>query len=143
VELHRDYPSLPVLILSQYPAEQIAVRAIRSGASGYLNKESAPELLVAAVRRLRQGRRFLTDATADLLAESVESGSGLPHESLSSREFDVLRLIASGKTVSAIAAELHLSVKTISTYRGRILEKMNLKTNAEITYYAIRNGLVD
>jgi two-component system, NarL family, invasion response regulator UvrY len=143
LELKREYPSLPILILSQYPAEQIAVRAIRSGASGYLNKESAPEQLVAAVHRLRQGKRYLTDTTADLLAESVEAGSGLPHETLSAREFDVLRLIASGKTVSLIAAELNLSVKTISTYRARILEKMNLSTNAELTYYGIRNGLVE
>jgi two-component system, NarL family, invasion response regulator UvrY len=142
-ELRRDYPAMPILILSQYPVEQIAVRAIRSGASGYLNKESAPDQLVAAVRRLREGRRYLTDATAELLAESVEGRAGLPHESLSAREFDVLRLIASGKTVSSIATDLALSVKTISTYRTRILEKLQLKTSAELTHYAIRNGLVE
>jgi DNA-binding NarL/FixJ family response regulator len=141
-DLRRDYPALPILILSQYPEEQIAVRAIRSGASGYLNKESAPDQLVAAVRKLREGRRYLTDATAELLAETVEGRSALPHESLSGREFDVMRSIASGKTVSAIAAEMNLSVKTVSTYRVRVLEKMGLANNSELTHYAVRNGLV-
>jgi DNA-binding NarL/FixJ family response regulator len=142
-ELRRDYPDLPILILSQYPAEQIAVRAIRSGASGYLNKESAPEQLVAAVRRLREGRRYLTDATAELLAESVEGRSTKPHEGLSAREFDVFRRIASGKTVSIIAAEMNLSVKTVSTYRVRVLDKMGMANNAELTHYAARNNIVD
>jgi two-component system, NarL family, invasion response regulator UvrY len=141
-DLRRDYPSLPILILSQYPEEQIAVRAIRSGASGYLNKESAPDQLVAAVRKLREGRRYLTDATAELLAEMVEGRSAAPHESLSGREFDVFRAIASGKTVSAIAVELNLSVKTVSTYRVRVLEKMGLANNSELTHYAVKNGLV-
>lgn len=140
--IHRDYPKLPILILSQYPAEQIAVRAIKAGAAGYLNKESAPEQLVAAVVSLSQGRRYLTDHVAELLATSVKSGSVLPHETLSNRELDVMRLIASGKTVSEIAEALNLSVKTISTYRTRILQKMSLATNAALTSYAVRHGLV-
>ncbi len=142
-ELRRDFPNMPILILSQYPAEQIAVRAIRSGASGYLNKESAPDQLVAAVRKVREGRRYLTEATAELLAESVEGRAVKPHESLSGREFDVFRRIASGKTVSMIAADMNLSVKTVSTYRVRVLEKMGMANNAELTHYAARNGIVD
>lgn len=141
-DLRLSHPALPVLILSQYPEEQIAVRAIRLGAAGYLNKESAPDQLVDAVRRIQQGRKFLTPSLAELLALSIESGGRKPHEALSEREFQVLLMIASGKTVSDIAAELVLSVKTVSTYRARILEKMSLKNNAELTRYAILNGLV-
>lgn len=141
-ELRQLYPKLPVLILSQYPEEQIAVRAIRSGAAGYLNKESAPEQLVEAVRRVNQGRKFLTATLAELLAVIVEGGSAEPHQTLSAREYQVFLMIASGRTVSDIAEELSLSVKTVSTYRTRILEKMNLKNNAELTRYAIQNKLV-
>ena len=142
-DLKQLYPKLPVLILSQYPEDQMAVRAIRSGASGYLTKDSAPEQLVEAVRRLHAGRKYLTAQTAELLADSVESGQDKPHESLSDREFDVLRRIATGQSVSDIAAELNLSVKTVSTYRTRILEKMNMRSNADLTRYAIQNQLVD
>lgn len=142
-DLRKSHPALPVLILSQYPEEQIAVRAIRLGAAGYLNKESAPEQLVDAVRRVHQGRKFLTPSLAELLALSIEGGGRKAHEALSEREFQVLLLIASGKTVSDIAVELALSVKTVSTYRARILEKMGLKNNAELTRYAILNGLVN
>ncbi len=141
-DLRLQYAKLPVLILSQYPEEQIAVRAIRAGAAGYLNKESAPDQLVDAVRRVHQGRKFLTANLAELLAITIEGGAGEPHESLSEREYQVLQMIASGKAVSDIAAELHLSVKTVSTYRTRVLEKMNLKNNAELTRYAIQNKLV-
>jgi two-component system, NarL family, invasion response regulator UvrY len=141
-ELRQSYPKLPVLILSQYPEEQIAVRAIRAGAAGYLNKESAPEQLVDAVRRVHQGRRFLTETLAELLAVSIEGGTAEPHQALSDREYQVFRMIASGKTVSDIAGEISLSVKTVSTYRTRILEKMNLKNNSELTRYAIQNKLV-
>ncbi len=139
----REYPKLAVLILSQYPAEQIAVRAVRTGAAGYLTKESAPEQLVAAIRALSQGRKYLTDEVAELLASTVRGGPELPHETLSNREFEVLRLIASGKTASEIAELLNVSVKTISTYRARILEKMDFRTNAALTSYAVRHGLVD
>jgi two-component system, NarL family, invasion response regulator UvrY len=141
-DLRHSFPKLPVLILSQYPEEQIAVRALRSGASGYLNKESAPEQLVDAVRRVHQGRKFLTPNLAELLAVSIEGNAQEPHQSLSDREYQVLQMIASGKTVSDIAEVLSLSVKTVSTYRTRILEKMNLKNNAELTRYAIENKLV-
>lgn len=141
-DLRQSHPKLPVLILSQYPEEQMAVRAIRSGAAGYLNKESAPEQLVDAVRRVFQGRKFLTPNLAELLAVTIEGGSAEPHQALSDREYQVLQLIAMGRTVSDIAGELNLSVKTVSTYRTRILEKMNLKNNAELTRYAIENKLV-
>lgn len=141
-DLRQFYPKLPVLILSQYPEEQIAVRAIRSGAAGYLNKESAPDQLVDAVRRVHAGRKFLTPSLAELLAVTLEGGSADPHQTLSTREYQVFQMIASGKTVSIIAGELNLSVKTVSTYRTRILEKMNLKNNSELTRYALQNNLV-
>ena len=141
-EIRRDY-SIPILILSQYPAEQIAVRAIRAGAAGYLNKESAPEQLVEAVQRLNQGRKFIPEDLVDLLADAVEGRAGQSHQALSAREFEVFIRIAKGEGVSAIAEALHLSVKTVSTYRTRILEKLSLKTNAEISLYAIRQGLFE
>jgi DNA-binding NarL/FixJ family response regulator len=141
-DLRQFYPKLPVLILSQYPEEQIAVRAIRSGAAGYLNKESAPDQLVDAVRRVHAGRKFLTPSLAELLAVTLEGGSADPHQTLSTREYQVFQMIASGKTVSIIAGELNLSVKTVSTYRTRILEKMYLKNNSELTRYALQNNLV-
>jgi len=141
-DLRQLHPKLPTLILSQYPEEQIAVRAIRAGAAGYLNKESAPDQLVDAVRRIHQGRKFLTPNLAELLAVTVEGRATEPHQALSAREYQVLQMIASGKTVSDIAAELNLSVKTVSTYRTRILEKMNLRNNAELTRYALQNNLV-
>lgn len=140
-QLRKEYPKLPVLILSQYPEEQIAVRAIRAGASGYLNKESAPDELVEAVMRLFRGRKFLTSNVAELLAITVEGGQGKPHEGLSTREFQVFRMLAAGQTVSEIADQLSLSVKTISTYRARILEKMNLKNNGDLTRYSILNEI--
>jgi two-component system, NarL family, invasion response regulator UvrY len=139
--LRQSHPKLPVLILSQYPEEQIAVRAIRAGAAGYLNKESAPDQLVDALRRVHQGRKFLTPSLAELLAVTIEGGRAEPHQLLSDREYQVLQMIASGKTVSDIAGELCLSVKTVSTYRTRILEKMNLRNNAELTRYALENKL--
>jgi two-component system, NarL family, invasion response regulator UvrY len=142
-ELKQLYPRMPVLILSQYPEDQMAVRAIRSGAAGYLTKDSAPEQLVEAVRRVHGGRKYLTAQTAELLAESVESGQEKPHESLSDREFDVFRRLAGGQSVSDIAADLNLSVKTVSTYRARVLEKMAMRSNADITRYAIQNQLIE
>jgi two-component system, NarL family, invasion response regulator UvrY len=141
-ELKQLYPKMPVLILSQYPEDQMAVRAIRSGAAGYLTKDSAPEQLVEAVRRVHTGRKYLTAQTAELLADSVESGQEHPHEQLSDREFDVFRRLATGQSVSDIAADLNLSVKTVSTYRARVLEKMNMRSNADITRYAIQKQLI-
>jgi len=142
-ELKQLYPKMPVLILSQYPEDQMAVRAIRAGASGYLTKDSAPEQLVEAVRRVHAGRKYLTAQTAELLADSVESGQERPHETLSDREFDVFRRLAGGQSVSDIAADLNLSVKTVSTYRARVLEKMNMRSNADITRYAIQNQIIE
>jgi len=142
-ELKRQHPKLPVLILTVYSEEQYAVRAIRAGASGFLTKESAPGQLVAAVRKVAAGGRFITPELAERLASSLAGDAeALPHEALSDREFQVLCMIASGKTVSQIGHELSLSVKTISTHRTRILAKMNMKSNSELTHYAIKNGLV-
>jgi DNA-binding NarL/FixJ family response regulator len=145
LQIKRLRPELPVLILSSHPEDQFAVRMLQAGASGYLNKETAPEELVVAVRRVLQGRKYVSENLAEQLAAALDSGTPgrPPHEALSHREFQVLRLIGAGKTVSEIATALHLSVKTVSTYRARILEKMNMKTNAELTVYVVRNGLVD
>jgi two-component system invasion response regulator UvrY len=143
-QIRQEKPDLPVLILSMYPEDQYAIRLIRAGASGYLTKESAPEQLVAAIRTVSQGKKYISPSVAELLALEIGSKSDRPpHEQLSNREDQIFRLIASGKTVSQIAEELKLSVKTASTYRTRILEKMHMKTNAELTHYAIRNGLID
>ncbi|GAB5520500.1 MAG: response regulator transcription factor [Rhodothermales bacterium] len=138
-----EYPDLPILVLSVYPENQYAVRVLRAGASGYLNKDSAPELLVKAIRRVAQGRRYVSPAVAEELLEQLDADvQGPLHKRLSDREFQVLQMIASGKTVTEIADILALSVKTVSTYRSRVLDKMNLKNNAELTHYAIKNELV-
>jgi two-component system invasion response regulator UvrY len=132
----------PVLILSMHPEDQYAVRVLKAGASGYLTKDSASEELVTAIRRIISGRKYITLSLAEKLANDLEIDTDKPiHELISDREFQVLNLIASGKTVSEIAVELSLSVTTISTYRSRILEKMNMKTNAELTHYAIQKGI--
>ncbi len=138
-----EYPDLPILMLSVYPENQFAVRTLRAGASGYLNKDSAPEQLVSAIRRVSQNKRYVSPAVAEELLFHLDSDNEGPlHELLSDREFQVMRLIASGNTVSEIAETLSLSVKTISTYRSRVLEKMNMKSNAELTHYAIKNDLI-
>ncbi|HAM53575.1 MAG TPA: DNA-binding response regulator [Nitrospiraceae bacterium] len=143
-ELKCERPKLPVLILSMYPEEQYAVRVLRAGASGYMTKESAPDDLVGAIRRVAHGKKYISPFLADRLATSLAIDTDKPlHESLSDREYQVMCLIASGKTVSDIAAKLSLSVKTISTYRTRILEKMGKKNNAELTHYAIQNRLIE
>ncbi len=132
----------PVLILSMHPEDQYAVRVLKAGASGYLTKDSASDELVTAVKRIISGRKYITLSLAEKLANDLETDIDKPiHELISDREFQVLSLIASGKTVSEIAVELSLSVPTISTYRSRLLEKMNMKTNAELTHYAIQQGL--
>jgi two-component system, NarL family, invasion response regulator UvrY len=136
-------PRLPVLVLSIHPAEQFAVRVLKAGAAGYLTKDSAPDELVAAVRAAVAGGRNITPAVAVRLAASLgRSADTQPHELLSDREFQVLRLIGAGRTASEIARDLSLSVKTVSTYRRRLLEKMGLRTNAELTAYGARQGLV-
>ena len=138
-----EYPDLPVLMLSVYPESQFAVRALRAGASGYLNKDSAPEQLVEAIRRVADKKRYVSPAVAEELLLHLDADSEGPlHALLSDREFQVMRLIAAGSSVSDIAENLSLSVKTISTYRSRVLEKMNMKSNAELTHYAIKNDLV-
>ena len=142
-EIRRIYPDLPVLILSVFPEELFAVRAIRSGASGYLTKSDAPAELVKAIRCIVGGRKYVSAITAEALANVVRSGTNkISHELLSDREFQVMRRIAAGKTVSEIASEIGLSVKTVSTYRARALEKLNMRTNSQFTEYAIRSGLV-
>ena len=138
-----EAPSIPVLVLSIHPEELYAIRVLKAGASGYLTKESAPEELVKAVRWVMLGKKYITPSLAEKMASNLDSDfSKLPHELLSDRELDVLKLIASGKTVSEIAVVLSLSVNTISTYRSRVLEKMNLKSNSELTFYAISNNLL-
>ena len=142
-ELKGRKPHLPVMILSIYPEEQYAVRAFRDGASGYLTKASTPKELISAIRKVSQGGRYVTEALAEKLTYFLHGDADkVPHEKLSDREYQVMLLIASGKTVTQIADELCLSVKTISTYRRHILEKMQFTTNAEITMYAIQNKLL-
>lgn len=143
-ELKRSKPGLPVLMLSMHPEDQYAVRAIKTGASGYLTKDQAPEEIARAVRRILNGGRYVSPALAEKLAFALGPDAERPlHEALSDREFEVFRSIASGRAVSEVARELHLSVKTVSTYRTRVLEKMGLETNADLTLYAVRNGLID
>lgn len=137
-------PRLPVLMLSLYPEKEFAMRAIRAGASGYLTKQSAPSELLTAVRRVLQGGRYITEALAEQMAEAIGSGAGgSSHARLSDREMEVLRLLGKGKAVSVIAEELSLSVKTISTYRARILEKLSCQTTAELIRYAVDAKLVE
>ena len=137
-------PDLPVLILSMHPEEQFAMRALTAGAAGYLTKKSASRELIAAIRKVADGRKYVSPEFADkILMELDKDAEKPPYKRLSNREFEVMRRIASGETISEIAEGLNLSVQTISTYRSRILDKMNLKTSAELTYYAIKNGLVE
>ncbi len=142
-ELKETKPKQPVLILSVHAPEQYAVRTLKAGAAGYLTKESAPDELVKAVQHILSGRKYITSEIAELLVDvnSNDDSNKKLHEILSDREFEVLKLIASGKTVSQVAEILSLSIHTISTYRSRILEKMRMSTNAEITKYAITNQL--
>ncbi len=143
-ELRKQRPRVPVLILTSHPEEQYAVRVLKAGAGGYMTKESAPEHLIEGIRKVTGGGRYVSPRLAELLAASLGTdGERPPHESLSDREYRVLCLIGSGKTVGEIAGALSLSVKTVSTYRARLLEKMCMKTNAELTHYALKNGLVD
>ncbi len=143
-DLHRLRPKLPVLLLSMHPEGQYARRALKSGAAGYLTKESVPEELKEAVRRVRAGGRYVSAALAEKLAFDLRREADTPvHELLSDREFQVLRMIASGRTVKQIADEIALSVKTVSTYRARILLKTGMKTTAELIRYALQSQLVD
>jgi two-component system, NarL family, invasion response regulator UvrY len=138
-----ERPEVPVLVLSMYPEDQYALRVLKGGADGYLTKETAPDLLVGAIRKVAKGGKFITQAVAERLAGQFgQKRAESLHESLSNREFEILRLIASGKSLTAIANEIRLSVKTVSTYRSRIMTKTGLHNNAELTHYAIKNGLV-
>lgn len=143
-ELKQVCPHLPVLMLSMHPEDQVAIRTLKMGASGYLTKESAPEELVKAIRKVGSGGRYISPTLAERLASDLAIGTDRPlHEYLSSREYQVLCLVGSGHSVNDIAAQLNLSVKTISTYRTRILEKLQFKRTADLIAYAIRNRLVD
>ncbi len=143
-ELKSQLPKLAVLVLSIHPEEQYAVQALKAGAAGYLTKKSAPEELVSALRKVSAGGKYVSPFLAEKLALALENGMDRPpHETLSAREYEVMRKIASGKTVTEISRELFLSPKTISTYRTRILEKMRMKNNTELIRYAIINRLVD
>jgi DNA-binding NarL/FixJ family response regulator len=143
-QLKSARPALPVLVVSMHPEEQYAVRALKAGASGYLTKESAPEEMLLAIRKVSGGGKYVSVSLGENLASMLQGdGQLLSHQALSNREYQVLRLIASGKTVSEIGQELSLSVKTVSTYRARILEKLRMKNNAELIRYATENQLVD
>jgi len=143
-ELKHQYPKLPILVLSMHPENQYAIRALKAGAAGYLTKESCSEELVKAIQKILKGGKYISSSLAEKLAFTLEVDRLKPlHEQLSDREYQVMCMIASGKTVTEIAQKLSLSVKTISTYRSRILEKMRMENNAELIHYAIKNGLVD
>ncbi|HEX6017581.1 MAG TPA: response regulator transcription factor [Burkholderiaceae bacterium] len=138
------YPDLPVLILSGYPEAHYATTLLRQGASGYLNKECDPDEIASAIRTVARGRRYITPAVAELLAEQASAGGSdrPPHEALSERELQVFLRLARGETVGEMAGALNLSVKTVSTYRARVLEKLQLHSNSDLTYYALKNGLI-
>ncbi|MBI4996366.1 MAG: response regulator transcription factor [Rhodocyclales bacterium] len=143
-QLKKEFPKLPVLILSMHPEEQYAVRALKAGASGYLTKQSAPEQLVTAIRQVAGGRKYVSPTVAMQLADAIANDSDSeqpPHELLSDREYEVLKLIATGKTLTQIAEELNLAVATISTFRARILTKLGLSSTAELIRYGLEHGL--
>jgi len=143
-QVKEEWPALPVLMLSMYPEDQYAVRALKAGAAGYLTKASAPEQLVEAIRQVTRGRRYITPELAESIAESINAPLTVaPHEELSDREYQTMRLIASGKTLSQIAVLLSISPKTVSVYRARVLAKLQLSNNSELTRYALEHGLVE
>ncbi len=136
-------PELPVLIMSMYPEDQYALRVLKAGASGYLQKESIHDDIIKAIQTVQLGKKFITPTIAEKLADAYQNNNNKqPHDLLSDREFDVFKLIAAGKTVTDIATRLSLSTTTVSTYRSRVLEKMNIKSNAELTRYALENKLI-
>jgi DNA-binding NarL/FixJ family response regulator len=142
--IRKEQPRLPILILSMYPEEQYAIRALKAGAAGYLTKQSAPDQLVTAIRQVASGKKYVSASLAMELAEAITEDTDRPlHERLSDREYQTLCMIASGKTLTQIAEELNLSVKTVSVYRARLLEKMRLRNNAELTHYGLKFGLVE
>jgi DNA-binding NarL/FixJ family response regulator len=144
VAIRARAPDLPVLILSGFPEEHYATTLLRQGASGYLNKDCDPQDVVQAIRTVARGRKYITAGVAERLAETLTGGGGdqLPHEQLSERELQVFLRLAKGETIGQLAVGLSLSVKTVSTYRTRIMEKMQLSSNSDLTYYALKNGLI-
>ncbi|NIP32172.1 MAG: response regulator [Candidatus Dadabacteria bacterium] len=142
-QLKKERPLTPVLVLSVHSEEQYAIRVLKTGGAGYLTKESAPGELVKAIHKVVRGGKYISPDLAEKIAFDFEKDNKPPHELLSNREYQVMCMIASGMTISDISKKLYLSVKTVSTYRSRILSKMDLKNNAELTYYAIKNKLVD
>jgi len=140
--LHAEFPRMPVLMLSMHAEKQYAIRCLRAGAAGYIQKDASPEELIAAIERVAAGRRYVSEAVGDQLAVQLVRGDKEPHERLSERERDVFLRIAAGSTASEVAEALHISVKTVSTYRARIMEKTGFESNAEMISYAIRNGMV-
>ncbi len=142
--VRKEFPGLQVLMLSMHPENQYALRALKAGAAGYLTKQSAPSQLVSAIRQVKEGRKYVTPSVAQELANSIGQDSERPpHESLSIREYQTMCLIASGKSLTDIGRQMSISVKTVSVYRARVLEKMRLKNNAELTHYAIKNQIVE
>lgn len=141
-DVRRNHPDLPVLVLSSAPEDQLAVRVLKSGARGYLNKQTAPEELVNAVRKVLAGDRYLSSAAAELMAAQISHTDGPSHEKLSDREYTVLQLLVAGKSIKGIAGELSLSPKTISTYHARIWDKLRVKNDVEMVRYALEHGLV-
>jgi DNA-binding NarL/FixJ family response regulator len=143
-ELRRERPNLPVLILSAHPEDQLALRLLAAGAAGYVTKDKAPAVLLTALRKISQGGKYIGEAMAEKLVFRLASEATTPmHENLSNREYQVMRSLAAGKAIKEIAEELFLSVRTVSTYRARVLEKMNMKTNSELIRYALQNKLID
>ena len=143
-ELRRERPKLPVLVLSAHPEDQLALRLLKAGAAGYLTKDKAPKVLLSAIRKILSGGKYISESLAEKAVLNLLSETTKPlHETLSDREYQVMRMIAAGKTMKKIGKELFLSVRTVSTYRARVLEKMNMKTNAELIRYALQNKLVD
>ena len=143
-ELKTTLPALHILVLSIYPEEKYALRALKAGASGYITKDSAIEELVSAIRRIYERGKYVSETLAEKLVSQIDSSSNLlPHERLSDRELQIMCMIASNKSIKEIAGELFLSISTVNTYRSRILEKMNMKTDIEITHYAIYNNLIE
>ena len=143
-ELRREQPELPILVLSAHPEDQLALRLLKSGAAGYLTKDKAPDVLLTAIRKVLRGEKYISESLAEKIALDTVSGATKSlHEMLSQREYQVMAMIAAGKTGKEIAKKLFLSIRTVSTYRTRVLEKMNMKTNAELIRYALQNKLVD
>jgi DNA-binding NarL/FixJ family response regulator len=141
--LRRHHPTLPLLVVSMHPAAQFARRALSAGALGYITKDSSPEEFVSAIEHARRGRRYVGGNSDEQLTRWRDTAAATPHDALSDREYQVLRLLGSGRTVSDVARALGLSVKTVSTYRTRVLEKLGMRTNAELMRYAIENSLLD